>query len=235
MGMFETGPLVSRPVPLGIPAYRASRALLGHDRHPASLSYLSRSLEDKTQPEISDQVMKSLRPSVDRRGKSVYLSTPITGGVRLYESMVAYGVTSKNELSRDQREAVMKHNITASERTADKLRQKGCTTLNPTAMNVNKWTQSHYNKHWLTLLNNLSFDSLRLCAGWQLSYGCLLEIRTALDRGLEVRDEQGVELNRSRAQRRVEHATTWATNHGFEVKELRRVLTAPLETLALEH
>lgn len=224
-----------RQTPSGVPAYRASRALLGQDRIPGSHTYLSRSLSERPPEEVTDMVVKSLRPSVERFGESVYVSTPITGGVRLYEFMAEQGITDKSQLTADQRESVMKQNIQASERVCDKVRKKGATALNPTAMNVNKWTQSHYNRHWLALLNNLSFDSLRVCAGWQLSYGCLLEVRTALDKGLDVVDEVGAKLNRTRAQARVEEATNWAEKKGFQVGELARVLTAPIETLALEH
>ncbi len=228
-------PAVKRPTPLGVPAYRASRALLGEDRNPGSLNFLSRALAQRPPEEVTDMVVKSLRPSVQRLGESVYVSTPITGGVRLYQFMAEVGVTDKKQLTPEQHEGVMKQNIQASERVCEKVRKKGATALNPTAMSVNTWTQSHYNRHWLALLNNLSFDSLRVCAGWQLSYGCLLEVRTALDKGLEVKDELGVKLNRTRAQARVDEATTWAEKHGFQVGELARVLTAPLESLALEH
>ena len=76
---------------------------------------------------------------------------------------------------------------------------------------------------------------IKVCDGWELSYGCLLDgARAGFDRGIAVVDEREKTMTRESAQHLVEASVARASNRGFDLSFLQPVLTAPWETVQLE-
>ncbi len=216
---------------------RAALALLGQHVAIGERSKHSIELAEAPQAQTTRAVLQNLTQQT-KDFKTVYVSTPITGGARLYEFLEDKGVTSKAELKGEDKAAygreVVKPNVRTAEKRAEKLRQSGLAVINPTAVAIPKWGQTDYNRNWVEVLNKVNLAAVMLCPGWQLSYGCLLEVRTALDRGVPVNDEKDRPITREKALARVTQAVNQVREKGLKVADLPKVLTEPFESLAME-
>lgn len=216
---------------------RAALALLGQHVAIGERSKHSRELAEAPQQQTTKAVLQNLTAET-KDYKTVYVSTPITGGQRLYDFLEERGVASKNELPPADRAAyareVVKANVRKAEKRAEQLRSSGMAVINPTAVAIPKWGQTDYNRNWVEVLSKINLAAVMLCPGWQLSYGCLLEVRTALDRGVPVNDEKNRPVTRDNALRRVTAAVNEVREKGMKVADLPKVLTEPFESLAME-
>lgn len=217
-------------------AGRVSRALLGHNPdHKEQAETIVGLIPTETATAL---VISDVARLDDPQKGMLYLSTPITGGKRLYEFLDKVGKHSKKELTEAESAAYKKEVIAANcshaDQIADALRGRGEQVFAPAEIGIPGWDQSTYNKHWMKCMQQLPLTGVTLCDGWQLSYGCLLEARTAYDRGLPVTDERGQELSRDQALEIVLRDARRAEQQGFHVGEIGKVLTAPLDSLPLE-
>lgn len=217
---------------------RAALALLGQHVAMGENSKHAQELAEIPQADTTKQVLANLSAETASH-RTVYVSTPITGGERLYDFLEAHGASAKSEL-KDSRDIqaygreVVKANVHRAEKRAEQLRKSGLLVINPTAVSIPQWGQTEYNRNWVEVLSKINLAAVMLCPGWQLSYGCLLEVRTALDRGIPVNDEKNRPLTRSSALRRVTEAVSEVKSKGLKVADLPKVLTEPFETLPME-
>ncbi len=213
--------------------------LLGTQFHPSRKAYASKVFA-LDQGQSTGQLVRHLRPLASwNRQRFAYVSTPITGGERLYEYLASCGVKSKKDLTPEQMggfySKVIQANSRAAAEVSHRLRDHKVATLNPSAANFPGWKQTQYNANWTGLLQNLALDAVVLCPGWQLSYGCLLEVRSALDHDIPLKDDSLRPLSRKDLSEQVEAAVVKARARGFEVSDyLPKALTAPLQELPLE-
>lgn len=168
----------------------------------------------------------------------VYVSTPITGGERLYEFLSDEKVTNKKQLDPSDIPAynrkVIEANCSHASKIADKLRAQGVCALEPSSIQLPGWSQTRYNQNWVEVVNKVSLDKVVVCDGWQLSYGCLLEVRCALDKGIPVVDEDNQIIDRAQALARVQASSAQLAGQGFELGNLSRALTEPMASLPME-
>lgn len=188
------------------------------------------------QKETTQELIDCLQ--VGRHRAPVYVSTPITGGNRLYDFLAEKGVTSKKELSIEDIPAynskVITANCSRAKQIAREVRRSGQDAIEPAAISLPGWCQTKYNQHWTEVVRDLPLSKVVVCDGWQLSYGCLLEVRVALDRGIPVEDERGRTLSRGAALDEVREAVSHRATQGFHLAPLERTLTEPFESLPME-
>lgn len=187
-------------------------------------------------PEATSEMIDCLQ--VGRHQDPVYVSTPITGGNRLYDFLAEKGVTSKKELKLEDIPAynsrVIHANCDRAREVARDLRREGEAAVEPAAIALPGWCQTKYNQHWTEVVRDLPLSKVVVCDGWQLSYGCLLEVRVALDRGLPVEDERGQAISREGALEKVRKSVAERSAQGFQLGPLERTLTQPFESLPME-
>ncbi len=186
--------------------------------------------------ETTNELIDSLQ--VGRHKAPVYVSTPITGGNRLYDFLAEKGVESKKGLKIEDIPAynsrVIAANCKRAKQVARQVRGTGAAAIEPAAISLPGWCQTKYNEHWTEVVRDLPLSKVVVCDGWQLSYGCLLEVRVALDRGLSVEDENGQRLTRESALDKVREAVSQRATQGFNLGPLERTLTEPFESLPME-
>lgn len=168
----------------------------------------------------------------------VYISTPITGGNKLYDFLEAEHVHSKKELDASDLPAYDKQVITVNckhaHRIATHLRNQGVCAVEPSSIQFPGWSQTLYNQNWTRVVNEVPFSKVIVCVGWELSYGCLLEVRAALDKGIPVTDEHDRPIDKASALKKISDSSHELVNKGFTLAHLSDALTAPFASLPME-
>lgn len=158
--------------------------------------------------------------------KILYVSTPVTGGNRLYEFLDAKGKQSVRDLSpTDNAEfvsQVIEKNCSAAGELADTFRTDDTLVVDPSRLAVNRWQQAEYLNHWLDVVKIAS--GVVLQDGWELSEGCVHEARTAFSLGIPVCDARGETLTRDTALARLEASLARVREAGFNPPDLKEVL-----------
>ena len=214
-----------------------SDALVGDPVDHADLKSAEAAISPFDRKTTTDQLISNIRAA--NNGKpEVYLSTPITGGDRLYNYLESKQAHSKSELAPEDlggyTSKVIISNCKHAHKIADELRKDGDQIVEPSQITLPGWDQTKYNANWTDFVSQLPLSKVEVCDGWQLSYGCLLEVRTALDKGIPVVDEHGKAVTREGAKEIVDQAVTDASGRGFTLGALSKVITDPLDTLPLE-
>ena len=159
--------------------------MFGETPDPRTLYRSQSSLARMPQPEATSLLIDSLVKG-EPQSEKVYVSTPITGGNKLYEFLEAEHVHSRRELDIHDMPAYDKQVITVNcqhaHRISEKLRAQGICAVEPSSIQFPGWSQTLYNQNWTRVVNEVPFSQVIVCDGWELSYGCLLEVRAALDR-----------------------------------------------------
>jgi hypothetical protein len=170
--------------------------------------------------------------------EKVYISTPITGGNKLYDFLEAEHVHSKKELDPNDLPAYDKQVVTVNckhaHRIASKLRNQGVCAVEPSSIQFPGWSQTLYNQNWTRVVNEVPFSKVIVCDGWELSYGCLLEVRAALDKGIPVTDEHDHVIDKASALKKIADSSHHLVDKGFSVTHLSDALLAPIATLPME-
>ena len=170
--------------------------------------------------------------------EKVYISTPITGGNKLYDFLEATNVRSKQELDPNDLPAydqkVITVNCQHAHRISEKLRAQGICAVEPSSIQFPGWSQSLYNQNWTRVVHEVPFTKMIVCDGWELSYGCLLEVRAAIDKGIPVSDERNQPIDQAAALKRIQRSSTHLEHKGFRIAHLSQALTAPFATLPME-
>lgn len=217
-------------------AKKVAQTMKGHEISKRVVDHAQRTLAKMEQPVATDALVKSL--ASDMGNESIYVSTPITGGTRYFNFLKESGVTSKQELDKGQMTAynmqVISVNCKNAAKVAEHLRSQGHSAIEPSAISLPGWSQPDYNAHWMRVVNELPFSKILVCDGWEASYGCLLEVRSAFDKGIQVVDQHMRPITRKDALTRVETTTRKLAENGFHVGLLSLALTAPVDQLPLE-
>lgn len=163
----------------------------------------------------------------EANGRTIlYVSTPVTGGHRLYEFLQEKGKKSVRELDpADNGEfvsRVIEKNCAAADKLADSFRTDDTLVVDPSRLAVNRWQQHEYLNHWLDVVRIAG--GLVLQDGWELSEGCVHEARTAFSLGIPVSDARGQALTRDSALARLEASVARVREAGFEPPDLKSVL-----------
>ncbi|MFN8611954.1 MAG: hypothetical protein U0931_30695 [Vulcanimicrobiota bacterium] len=170
--------------------------------------------------------------------EKVYISTPITGGNKLYDFLQAEHVHSRRELDPSDMPAYDRQVITVNckhaHRIAEKLRRQGVCAVEPSSIQFPGWSQTLYNQNWTRVVNEVPFSKVIVCDGWELSYGCLLEVRAALDKGIPVMDEDNRPIDKATALKRISDSSNELIEKGFTLAHLSEALTAPFASLPME-
>lgn len=226
-----------------------SREKLAHSGDHIALSMLGKAPAKEVLENAQNTLAQLDRPvatqtlldSVDRmcwKNKAVYVSTPITGGDRLYSFLEKHGLKSKKEmtpeLKAEYNREVIAENCSNAAEVNHKLRGEGKVCFAPSAFEFPDWSQTKYNEHWTQFVREAPLEGVVVCDGWQLSYGCLLEVRTALDNSIPVLTEHGEVVTRDGALKFVEDSKANLESKGFKLGLLSQALTEPLETLPME-
>lgn len=189
------------------------------------------------QPEATTLLVDSLVKG-EAGAEKVYISTPITGGNKLYEFLEAEHVHSRKELDPGDMPAYDKQVITVNckhaHRIASKLRDQGVCAVEPSSIQFPGWSQTLYNRNWTRVVNEVPFSKVIVCDGWELSYGCLLEVRAALDKGITVTDEDNRPIDKASALKRIAASSAQLVAKGFTVAHLSQALTEPFASLPME-
>ncbi len=211
--------------------------MFGETTDARSLYRSESSLSRMPQPEATSFLIDSLIQG-EPKAEKVYISTPITGGNKLYEFLEAEHVHSRKELDPGDMHAYGKQVITVNcehaHQIAEKLRSQGVCAVEPSSIQFPGWSQTLYNQNWTRVVNEVPFSQVIVCDGWELSYGCLLEVRAALDKGIPVSDEHNQPIDKKAALARIERSSAGLTDKGFTIGHLSDALTAPFATLPME-
>lgn len=166
-------------------------------------------------------------------GPTTFISTPISGGPRLMEFLDKHNLKSLDggvpKMPAEHQAAYEKEVIQANSKHATDLaamlRAEGPTLESADIEGIPGFRQPDYNRNWVDVVENVKpIDRLVVCDGWQFSFGTLLEVRVALDRGLKVEDEVGAAINPSRVRSEVKDAMAEASRHGLDFSRLGLVM-----------
>jgi hypothetical protein len=129
----------------------------------------------------------------------IYLSTPITTGRREFAVMERLGVDQAT-LRAEHKDVWLDEVVAPNERDAvlhaDLVTETfalGQLVVNPARISLPEWTQDHYDDLWAELLERFPC-CLVPAPGWAYSRGARVEVQTAIDRGLLIRDVGGDQL-----------------------------------------
>ena len=190
------------------------------------LSHLASALGPFERNDFSPDFVERLQEEAQGR-KILYVSTPVTGGFRLYQFLEGKGKKSVRELDpADNAEfvsQVIEKNCAAADELAQSLRREDTLVVDPSRLAVNRWQQAEYLNHWLDVVRIAS--GLVMQDGWELSEGCVHEARTAFSLGIPVYDARGEQLTRESALSRLEDSVERVRQAGFNPPDLEDVLT----------
>ncbi len=139
---------------------------------------------------IIDTVLACMRSAITK-DKVVYVSTPITSGKRYLKYKMS---KSKNYIGkqhdRELKRAVITPNIKHARKKINEISGKlhQIQIINPTAIEVNEWTQEDYACFWKGVINNF-VDQIVFLNEWQYSNGCSFEFFTAVEKRIPVFSE----------------------------------------------
>ena len=186
---------------------------------------------------VTDLMVDSIKQRCHGK-KATYVSTPITGGDRLFQFLEKHGVKSKKELDpatkADYAKEVIQANCEHAAGVNKEHRAAGETCLEVSSIAMPEWNQINYNEHWTEVVRDAPLEKVLVCDGWQLSYGCLLEVRNALDKGIPVTDEDGKIYDKNAAIQFVSDSKRSLESKGFQLGLLTQALTEPLSSLPME-
>ncbi len=189
------------------------------------LSRLASMLGPFERHDFSPDFVDRLKEEANGR-KILYVSTPVTGGHRLYQFLEEKGKKSVRELDPGDNGQfvcnVIEKNCAAAGDLADKFRNDDTLVVDPSRLAVNRWQQAEYLNHWLDVVKIAS--GVVLQDGWELSEGCVHEARTAFSLGIPVSDARGEQLTRDSALERLEASVARVRAAGFNPPDLKEVL-----------
>lgn len=142
--------------------------------------------------------------------KTIYLSGPITTGLRFVESVVSGTPES----------TALKHNLEALSCTAALLRQSTTSlVLDPSPMTVGHWSQEQYMKLWKALIERRASE-VRFMQGWEYSLGCALEFRHAKELGIPTLTVEGDRISVQDGQSKMQIAVSRLSGLAKEYQRL---------------
>lgn len=173
--------------------------------------------------------------------KSIYSSTELTTGLRLYNAMRACHVKTAAELKEQKGKDwytsnIWNANLKAGAEFASKIRaqlQGKTPVITPGPFSAPGWTQPEYLAFWEQLLRT-RINSAWFNLNWQYSNGCTFEFAVSVDAGIPTLDHQGISFSVRQGAALIEAAIRDLESSGFDTLKLRENLSRlqPVLTVA---
>ncbi len=185
---------------------------------------------------LSDEHLVQAMVAAGVSGRNVvYVSVPITSGVREVELMKKLGLRSAVEARQADPALWEREVFDANERdalaSATRVREatwlpKGFIVVDPSRMSISGWDQDDYNRFWVRLM----FEHVRYLVatpGWEYSRGARTEVGYALtfpEDQLQVVDQDGRRAEHEHLVTQAEHARASIRELGWSATEVDRYL-----------
>jgi hypothetical protein len=164
--------------------------------------------------------------------KSIYSSTELTTGLRLYNAMRTCHVKTAAELKELKGKDWYTNNIwNANLRTgaefASRIRaqlQGKTLVVTPGPFSAPGWTQPEYLAFWEQLLRT-RINSVWFNLNWQYSNGCTFEFAVSVDAGITTLDHRGNSFSVRQGADLIEAAIRDLESSGFDTLKLRENLS----------
>jgi hypothetical protein len=165
----------------------------------------------------------------------VYVSVPITSGVREIDLMRKVGVRSSAEVREADPSLWAREVIQGNGRdaltTATRVREaawlpKGSIVVDPSRMSISGWDQDDYNRFWVRLMTEY-VRFLVATPGWEYSRGARTEVGYALtfsEDQLQVVDQDGQRIEPEHLVAQAEKARASLVDLGWSMSEVDRYL-----------
>lgn len=171
-------------------------------------------------------------------GNVLYVSVPITSGVRELRAMRALGLRSsvdfRNAHPDRWRVEVVEPNEREARRHTASIREalwaRGQLVVDPSRMQVEGWGQDDYNGFWIELMRR-HVRRLVATPDWESSRGARGEVGYAMALGLQVVDLSGRPIEPGELERRADEALSELRSAGWPAAEAGRYLP-PLDIAA---
>lgn len=126
---------------------------------------------------------------VRKKDKVIYISSPITSGLRMYRHMRKHNLTKTSEIDGGTLlEKIMYPNIKESVELSEVIRTRGYRfIIVPGHFIADGWTQEHYLDLWTKVIRDFT-HVVCFNAGWEYSNGCVREFLISLETGKEIVD-----------------------------------------------
>jgi hypothetical protein len=126
--------------------------------------------------------------------RATYVSGPITTGLRFVDWFLRTG-SSLQEDAAAYHSALMvnviRPNASAITNIAEILRAKSSVpTIEPASLMMESWDQKTYYEFWMAVIDRY-VGQVIVIDDWQFSVGCAVEVKFALERGIQVETLQG--------------------------------------------
>jgi len=182
---------------------------------------------------IISAILDALRCLGVHRGTAVrgtiYVTVPITSGIRQFNLMAKLGCKSSVELREKHRDRwlteVKKPNVeeAAAYTLMVQILNPDCLVLNPAEIEVDDWSQDDYNDMWNEVLLRFC-HTLVVTPDWVFSRGGRLEVQRMLSLGRSVTDVFGTILTERSFERVDQQARLQLTEMGFTEDQISQYL-----------
>jgi hypothetical protein len=187
----------------------------------------------------ADHLLQALKAGGVTGRNVIYVSVPITSGLREVELLVASGMRSAEQLRRTRADAWMAEVKRPNEAEAvchvAGVRSAhwagGSVVVDPSRIEVKGWEQDDYNRFWIRLMQE-HVRCVVAIPGWQYSRGARAELGFALalaGHGVEVVDVAGQLVPAAAARAGAEEAEAHLSALGWSPVEVRAYLPAFVE------
>ncbi len=125
--------------------------------------------------------------------QAIYLSGPITTGIRFFEWYRKYGnqISDQSKYATSLNVSVRLPNELEIKAAATKLRvQNSYNVIEPSSLSIDGWSQANYHSLWEMVIDRY-VHTVILLPGWQYSAGCAVEFIRAVNRNLRITDPNG--------------------------------------------
>ena len=147
--------------------------------------------------------------TVVEEGEALYLSAPITSGLRFLEWYKDRGReldSNSSSYRKEHGEHVIEPNEKEVRNMARRLRQlKRCQVIDPAAFGAPGWSQDDYRYFWGRVLERYA-SKVVLMAGWEYSKGCTYEFLVAVQQGIPTLTQNDTPISLSGGRERIKAA-----------------------------
>lgn len=153
---------------------------------------------------------------VDGR-ETVYLSAPITSGLRFLEWYANHGKNLESgspAYERQHREQVTEPNELEAQNFARHLRQtRSWQVIDPTGFGAPNWSQNDYRYFWGRVIERYA-SRVVFMTGWEYSKGCVYEYLIAVQKGIPTFNQSDVRMRLDEGRQRVTVAVAYMESLG---------------------
>lgn len=142
---------------------------------------------------------------------TIYLSGPITTGLRMMEGDTSDAVHFKHVFEVNCQEIIAVANGLRKERAQ--------TVIEPASLNVPGWHQADYHRLWRELIRRHVCEMVFM-PGWEFSHGCAIEFSQAVSSGLRMQTVSGSSISREDGLNALREAVSALRRHDNQAQAL---------------